>query len=40
VAKLAGDLPDRKVPNFTLGLKDDLAELEDLRAGKAPLAIT
>ena len=40
VAKLAGDLPDRKVPNFTLGLKDDLAELEDLRAGKALLAIT
>ena len=37
---LAGKLPDRQVPDFTKGLKDELDELESLRGGKAPLAIT
>ena len=36
---LAGKLPDRQVPDFTKGLKDELDELESLRGGNAPLAI-
>ena len=39
VRKLAGELPDRQVPDFTKGMSDDLAELEQLRGGKASLAI-
>ena len=37
---LAGKLPDRQVPDFTKGLKDELDELESLRGGKSSLAIT
>jgi hypothetical protein len=40
VGQMASKLPDRQVPDFTKGLKDELDELESLRGGKAPLATT
>ena len=39
VGALAEKLPDRQVPDFTKGVKDDLDEIENLRGANAPLAI-